>query len=74
MSFFNELPYMSIPEHAFNNGRSSDLFQSLITFPPTYICKNIYPGGKWSQVFKDYDPHSMVDRKLQQRVLFRSFT
>jgi len=58
MSFFNEIPFMLIPEHIYNNGRSSDLFRSLITFPPTLSYHNHDPGGKWRRVFKDPGPFS----------------
>ena len=58
MSFFNEMPFMLVPEHIFNNGRSSDLFRSLITFPPAFTGHGSEPGGKWFRVFKDADPYT----------------
>ncbi len=60
MSFFNEIPNLFNPEHIYNNGRSSDLFRSLITFPPTLLGPCSDPGGKWLRVFKDPDPSALV--------------
>ena len=85
MNFFCDAVIVFIPEQLYN-GRSSDLFRSLIPFPsyvPDHFVIQMESGFKCSKILirilspfpgLSGEGDQMANRKLQQRVLFRPLT